>query len=106
MKQFILSKSAFLGFLVIVAVLIGIQALSAYLIDYNTKVADDVICDVKDVGVSDGRVELQLDCSGQKVTTSSSSVVASYIKNPGLLTCAVYKMENTDCKPRGENKGE
>ena len=100
MKNLILTRGSLVILVLAVVALVGIQAGIAYIIDDSTKVADGVICDVKDVGVSDNHVQMKLNCSDREVTTTQTTVIVSYMKNPGPLTCALYKTDNAKCKSR------
>jgi hypothetical protein len=49
---------------------------------------------------SDQITRFELDCGGKQEKTTNAYVVASYVRNPGPLTCTLYKSGSPDCNPR------
>lgn len=103
MKNFIFTGWQLFPLIIIIVILMSVEMFAGLIIDDSTKVADNVSCTVKDVGVNSGMIELKLDCdNGKKTTTTYADVVASYMKNPGVLTCALYKNNSVRCNLRSD----
>lgn len=102
MRRFIL----FGGALFVTAFIFGFLAVIQMAIHEDcsqsdgAKVLVDVACVVEDTIVDDHDVALKLDCQGQKTVVRDSTVVVSYLKNPGPLTCTVYKSGKAKCQLR------
>lgn len=70
----------------------------------GAKVLVNVNCSVQDTVTDDDNVSLQLDCQGRKKVVSDPKVVVSYLKNPGPLTCTIYKSGKVKCQERKPDK--
>ena len=64
----------------------------------DPKVAVNVACAVEDTITDNDKVVLKLDCQGQKKVTIDPEAVVSYLKNPGPLTCTIYKSGKVNCR--------
>lgn len=106
MKNVILMGWQLFLLTIMIAVVVGIQTLTAFVINDSTKVADNVSCNVKDVVIENERVRLKIDCNGKEITMSNVMVIVSYMKNPGPLTCALYKTDSIVCAPRSPVENE
>lgn len=92
MKRFIVFGGGLLG----IFIAFGLLALIQFGIHDcsqgdGAEVIVDATCVVEDTIADDHDVTLKLDCQGQKIVVRNSKVVVSYLKNPGPLTCTVYK---------------
>ena len=98
-NEFILPGKSLLIVTALVILVLGVEvALACFIADF-TKVAD-VACNLKSVDTEEDPVTLTLDCGGKEVVTAQSQVVVSYLRNPGPVTCTIYKLGKAVCKPR------
>ncbi len=101
MKKFIIPRGPLFVLFVVVMFLSAVQAL----INKKTKsdgpeVLVNATCAVQGTITTNDKVVLKLDCQGQKTIMGDLEVLASYIKNPGPLTCTVYESSKAECQPR------
>ncbi len=50
------------------------------------------------------RIFLNLNCGGKKATTYDATVILSYLKNPGVITCKVNAFNMAICPPKSIGK--
>ena len=105
MHRLILTKGWYLGLLVAIGIVVGVQFGVNEWVLYESEVGQ-VTCTPYEVEKdSDSDVNLKMDCVGaevsQKASTDNADVVVSWIKDPGSVNCTLYKRGNVSCGPRG-----
>lgn len=109
MKKLIVFWGGLIGLAFLALMLFGIQmGIHSSTKGDGAKVAVNAPCTVQDAIVVDGRrndnVALKLDCQGRKMVIEDPKVVASYLKNPGLLICTIYESGKIKCQERKLDK--
>lgn len=99
MKDFILPVGGLFLVAVIVLVIVGAQAGASFLVRDSTKLVDKVTCVVNAIHPEKNYVRLDLGCRDKFAYTEDAKTVASYVNNPGLLTCTLYKSGSAICEP-------
>lgn len=105
MKRFILEPWKLALVLILTFACVGVQSCVDYGRRSSTVIASKVSCAVTGSWYPTGfwdtnRIHLSLDCQGQKMTSVDEKVIASYIRNPGPLTCTINKAGDPKCEPR------
>ena len=71
---------------------------------FYVKAGVDVSCEAGESYAVGAYVYLKLNCNGKEVSTAEGRVVASYINDPGPLTCTLFgDGKSVTCKPRGNS---
>lgn len=105
MKKLVTFGGGLVLIVILAAVLAGIQyGIHLAIKGDGAKVLVNVSCSAEDTVADDDKVSLQLDCHGQKAVMRDSKVVVSYLKNPGPLTCDIYKSGKVKCQERKPDK--
>lgn len=112
MSRFILSWKGFLGWAVVLAIVIGLQYGIRYMIDDEAVVSDDTKCMVKGMRQSENifgkeafSVELALDCGGIEAETNLARAVLYHIRHPAKpLACKTYRSGSIKCDQPEESE--
>lgn len=100
MSRLILPRGLYIGILIVVGILVGVQFGINEWVLYEAEVGQ-VTCKVHDVDKSSSYLKLEMNCDGKEASTTSVDVVLSWVLNPGPLSCTLYKRGNISCEPRG-----
>lgn len=105
MKRFILHPWGLILVLAMTFVFAFLQEVADYVRKSVTVVTPNISCVVTDSWVPSGawdnrNIHLALDCQGQKMQLENKAVIASYIRNPGPLTCTINKAGDPKCQLR------
>ena len=105
MRKLILSKGWYITTLLILVVLGGLQLGANFVIQERTEVYRGECQFISEVSVpwwSSG-IKLPLNCGGILATMDSREVTASFLNNPGPLSCKVTANSIAYCEPRERN---
>ena len=99
MKDFIHPAGGLFLVAVVVLIIVAAQAGASFVAKNNTEMLDKVTCVVNAIHTEGQYVRLDLGCGDKFAYTDNAKTVASYVNNPGQLTCILYKSGRASCEP-------